>query len=69
MFEIRYGSDLLSCHARELRDIQEGCCEGDYHRSNQDGNDKEIAELIHHLLFVFCFFFLPFSFFITVIDE
>ena len=82
VFEIRYAeifchvtqrnyhSGRLGCHAKELRDIQKGCCEGDYQPSSQDGNDEEIAELSHRLLF-FCFLFsfLSFFLFITVIDE
>ena len=58
-----YHSGRLGCHAKELRDIQNGCCGGDYQPSNQDGNDEEIAELIHRLLFFFfCFLFSFLSF-------
>ena len=73
VFEIRYAeifchvtqrnyhSGRLGCHAKELRGIQKGCCGGDYQPSSQDGNDEEIAELIHRLLF-FCFLFSFLSF-------
>lgn len=74
VFEIRYAeifchvtqrnyhSGRLGCHAKELRAIQKGCCEGDYQPSSQDGNDEEIAELIHRLLF----FALCFTFFLSL---